>query len=598
LGANGGPTYGFQGALVLTGGATTVKAATTLKTGSLTVQGGALQVDGTLTAGGTAGLSGGTLKGTGTIASSLANSGGTVAPGDSPGMLTIAGNYTQEAGGTLAIAIAGSTPGSQFSQLKVGGAATLGGTVSVTDEGAFVPTLNEPVEIITGASSRTGTFATVSGPSAGIYTPKYEAHSVTLIATNPPPSVTEVSPEEGAEGGGTSVAITGTNFNGATAVTFGPTKAKGFKVNSATSITAESPAGSGTVDVTVTTPGGTTPTSGADHFAYVPPPTITEVSPKEGPEAGGTTVNVTGTNLSGASAVVFGPNNAKSFKVNSATSITAESPAGKGTTEIVVTTPGGRVAANFTYVPPPTVAEVTPNNGPEAGGTSVTIAGTNFTGATAVKFGISGAKAFKVNSATSITAESPMGSGTVDVIVTTAGGTSATGQTDHFSYGPPPRWFSNGVAIPNGQLVALKTKGTASFAVFKTTLACKLKGSMSITNTPSGGTDSITAFALKCKLQNQPGSSCPKPGKVGVLVEQLPWASRLAISQPSVTDEIVPGNPAVPEIRVKCSTGGAVSFSGGFTPTVGEGVLEFGAGQPLVGSIQLKGPKHARITAH
>ena len=49
--------------------------------------------------------------------------------------------------------------------------------------------------------------------------------------------------------------ITGTNFTGATAVKFGATNAASFTVNSATSITATSPAGSGTVDVTVTTVG-------------------------------------------------------------------------------------------------------------------------------------------------------------------------------------------------------------------------------------------------------------------------------------------------------------------------------------------------------
>ena len=63
--------------------------------------------------------------------------------------------------------------------------------------------------------------------------------------------------------------------------------------------------------MTVTTAGGTTATSAADKFTYtVPPvPTVTGVSPASGPSTGGTTVTVTGTGLTGASAVNFGAGN-------------------------------------------------------------------------------------------------------------------------------------------------------------------------------------------------------------------------------------------------------------------------------------------------
>ena len=83
---------------------------------------------------------------------------------------------------------------------------------------------------------------------------------------------------------------------------------------------------------------------------------------------------------------------------------------------------------------PPTVASVNPNTGPTSGGTSITITGTNFSGATAVRFGSNAAASFTVNSATQITATSPAGIGTVDVTVTTAGGTSATSTADQFTY--------------------------------------------------------------------------------------------------------------------------------------------------------------------
>jgi hypothetical protein len=74
---------------------------------------------------------GGSLGGVGTIAGDLINSAGTVAPGNSPGILTISGSYTQGASSTLAVELAGTTLGTQYDQLDVSGTATLGGTLAV-----------------------------------------------------------------------------------------------------------------------------------------------------------------------------------------------------------------------------------------------------------------------------------------------------------------------------------------------------------------------------------------------------------------------------------------------------------------------------------
>jgi hypothetical protein len=90
-----------------------------------------------------------------------------------------------------------------------------------------------------------------------------------------PPTVTGVSPSDGPEAGGTSVTITGTNLEGATAVMFDSTPAASFTVKSESSISAVSPAGAGTAHVTVTTPGGTSPGTGADLFSFVAPPKAT-----------------------------------------------------------------------------------------------------------------------------------------------------------------------------------------------------------------------------------------------------------------------------------------------------------------------------------
>ncbi len=129
---------------------------------------------------------------------------------------------------------------------------------------------------------------------------------------------------------------------------FGTVAASSFTVNSDTQITAVSPAGSGTVDVRVTTPGGTTVTSNADRFTYVPAPIVTSVSPNTGSVLGGTTVTITGTGFTGASQVLFGTVPASSFTVNSDTKITAVSPVpvGSGTVDVKVTTPGGTSATS------------------------------------------------------------------------------------------------------------------------------------------------------------------------------------------------------------------------------------------------------------
>jgi hypothetical protein len=87
-----------------------------------------------------------------------------------------------------------------------------------------------------------------------------------------PPTVINVQPRTGPAGGGFIVTILGTGFTGAQTVMFGASAAMSFTVHSATEITARAPAGTGTVDVTVTTPGGISATSEADRFTYEAPP--------------------------------------------------------------------------------------------------------------------------------------------------------------------------------------------------------------------------------------------------------------------------------------------------------------------------------------
>jgi len=89
------------------------------------------------------------------------------------------------------------------------------------------------------------------------------------------PAITSIAPSSGTNLGGTSVVITGTDFTGATSVSFDSVPAASFVVNSATQITAVSPAlGSGGVaikNIIVVTPGGTSSINFASQFIYVQP---------------------------------------------------------------------------------------------------------------------------------------------------------------------------------------------------------------------------------------------------------------------------------------------------------------------------------------
>src|SRR5206468_3953307 len=139
--------------------------------------------------------------------------------------------------------------------------------------------------------------------------------------------------------------------------------------------------------------------------------------------------------------VDFGGSPIGNFTVNSDTQITAYTPANyAGTIDVQVVTAAGTSAPvsgdRFTYsvASAPAVSSLGTSSGTTAGGTSVTITGTDLSDTFAVYFGGVAAD-FTVNSGTSITAVAPPhASGTVDVTVATYAGTSVVSSSDHFTY--------------------------------------------------------------------------------------------------------------------------------------------------------------------
>lgn len=156
-------------------------------------------------------------------------------------------------------------------------------------------------------------------------------------------------------------------------------------------------------------------------------PAISSFTPTNG--SVGTTITINGSGLAGASSVKFN-GTAAAFSVASAAKLTATVPSGATSGSIAIIAPGGLVtsSAKFTVSTtptssPPFIASFSPASG--AAGTTVTITGANFTGATSVKFNGTAAS-FTVVSATQITATVPSGAISGAIAVTTAAGTATS----------------------------------------------------------------------------------------------------------------------------------------------------------------------------
>jgi hypothetical protein len=181
------------------------------------------------------------------------------------------------------------------------------------------------------------------------------------------PKVTLVIPRVGSTKGGTSVRVRGSNFVGALKVMFGANAGTKVDVTSGSELTVTAPAGTGTVDVQVTTTSGTSAKSNADHFSYQGLPVVRSVTPSSGTPSGGTKVTIKGTGFLGTVGVAFGNADATKITVVSSTELTAVSPAGTGTVHVIVTTVVGtstKVSADqFTFT-----SHSTPSGGVQTGG--------------------------------------------------------------------------------------------------------------------------------------------------------------------------------------------------------------------------------------
>jgi IPT/TIG domain len=176
---------------------------------------------------------------------------------------------------------------------------------------------------------------------------------------------------------------------------------------------------------------GRTPSSPTRQPSPMPPPTsspsvsLTAIQPNAGGTNGTTIVRIVGAGFEPGATVTLGALATDVTVVNS-TTITATVPTHPvGTVDVIVTNTGGqsaRLNGGFSYVnvPRAMVAAISPNIGSTAGGTSVTITGTDFHPAATVTMGGAESKPFVYQGSIYLTAPAH-GPGVVDVVVTNPG---------------------------------------------------------------------------------------------------------------------------------------------------------------------------------
>ncbi|MEU9287904.1 IPT/TIG domain-containing protein [Streptomyces sp. NPDC048275] len=230
-----------------------------------------------------------------------------------------------------------------------------------------------------------------------------------------------ISPNQGSTGGGTLVTITGTNLSNTSSVKFGSKSATSVTNVSPTQVTAVSPSGTGTVGVTVTTPGGT---SSPVSFFYVGAPFKAALSATSGPLAGTNTITISGTGLSTATSVTFGANSATPTVISdSSISVVVPAGAAAGAVSVSVTTAGGtNNGFSYTYIDLPAITTISPDTGPTSGGTAITITGTNLGSTESVTVGGATAPFSPINATTLSVVTPPGTAGAADVVVTNPAG--------------------------------------------------------------------------------------------------------------------------------------------------------------------------------
>jgi hypothetical protein len=226
------------------------------------------------------------------------------------------------------------------------------------------------------------------------------------------------------------------------------------------------------------------------------------------------------------------------------------------TVTVTVSGQSGSLASGFTYNLSPTVSSVSPNRGPTAGGTAITITGTNFAAGATVTFGGTAATNVVVVSATQITATTPAGSaGAVTVTVTVSGqsGSLASG----FTYALPPTVTGvspNSGATAGGTAVTITgtnfaAGATATFGGTAATNLVVVSATQITATTPAGSAGAVTVTVTVS-------------GQSGSLASGFAYALPPTVSSVSPNSGPTGGGTAVTITGTNFAAGATATFGG------------------------------------
>lgn len=259
------------------------------------------------------------------------------------------------------------------------------------------------------------------------------------------PTLTGISPASGSIAGGTLVTLNGTNFApGNTMVTMDGNAIIPASITGTTSLTFNTPAHApGNVVINVTTPAGTSNNAVGGFTYQTLAPTLSGVSPGTGSASGGTSITLSGSNLTGTTSVTVGGVAATNVTVVNDSTVTATVPAyvsGSLIKDVAVSNgaTNATLTGAFTYqASSPTLSSLSPGTGSIAGGTSVTVSGTGFTPSTTLTIGGIAATSVTIVNSTTLTAVTPAyvsGSLVKDVVVNNGVGSASL--VGGFTYQP------------------------------------------------------------------------------------------------------------------------------------------------------------------
>jgi hypothetical protein len=259
-----------------------------------------------------------------------------------------------------------------------------------------------------------------------------DSQTATILYTfNPAPAITALAStgsaanEAYADGSG-SLTLTGTNFVSGATITVGGVACPVTDAYGAipTSIVCNLAAGVGSQNVIITNPDSQSHTFGT-QLTYINAPTVSSLSISYGQDIGTDAITITGNDFRAGATVTIGGVSCTALTVTPPTTISCTTGAhAAGIVDVIVTNTtydgqSGTLPTSFTYVGVPTIGSVLPANGALAGGTTITLTGTNYIAGATVTVDGSSCTSLNVVNSSSITCVTPVGSaGAKDVAIT------------------------------------------------------------------------------------------------------------------------------------------------------------------------------------